>query len=390
MPRLDTFAVREREDVSPMIDILMVNDDDMRYLSFVNHLGKIAEIFGRPVIAQKHEWQDDQAQPETVLSGTSGAGTLWDSAAATTNLPINAAQTVRLRVGDVLQLPLPASNLAEQVVVKAINTGANTIDVWARGHGGTTATAQGTSAITMKLVGNAQVENSDPIDPTQIAPTDNYNYTQIFEDVISVSGTLRRSKTVMGDMHDYQVIKKLKEKLKQLNYAIIAGRRNLDATNKFATMGGMRQFLANTYNVSGAITIAKLYSALEAHLLAGLFPHQIHGSVRAISAIEQLFTGNVTKMTDERTAGLTVSVVMAMGYPIKLYPDRQIPTDEFYIVDRNRCAYGPLEGGEYEGGDFAVYSLMDKRNGKQYASQILGEYTARISNGGGVRAYGLT
>lgn len=389
MPRLDTVAIREREDISPMIDILMLNDDDMRYLSYVNNLGKIAEIFGRPVIAQKHEWQDDQAQPETVLSGTSGAGLLWDGAGVTTNLPINSAQTNRLRVGDVLQLPLPASNLAEQVVVKSINVGANTIDVYGRGHGGTTATAQGTAAFTAKLVGNAQSETSDPIDPTTIPPTDNFNFTQTFEDIISVSGTIRRSKNVMGDVHDYQVIKKLKEKLKQLNYSIIAGRRNLDTTNKVGTMGGVRQFFANTYNVAGALTIPKLYASLEVHLNASLFPHQIHGSIRAISAIEQLFTGNVTKMTDERMAGLTVSVVMAMGYPVKLFPDRQIPGDEYHIVDRNRCAYGPLEGGEYESGEFATYALTDKRNGKQFATQILGEYTARFSNGGGTRSFGL-
>ncbi len=389
MPRFDTVAIREREDLSPVIDVLMLNDDDMRYLSFFNFLPKIADVFGVGVRAQKHEWQDDQAQPETVLSGASGGGTLWDNVATTAALPVAPAQINRLRVGDVLQLPLPATNLAEQVVVKSINTGANTIDVYARGHGGTTATAQGAPAITMKLIGNAQSEVSDPIDPLQIAPTDVYNYTQIFEDVADVSGTLRRSKNVMGDPHDYYIVKKLKEKMKQLNFTMVQGRRNLDTTNKFSTMGGLRQLLANTYAIGGALTLAKLYSCIETHVNAGLFPHQIHGSVRAISAIEQLFPGVVQKMNDETTMGLTVSQVNIMGYSIKLYPDRHIPTDEFFIIDRNRVAFGPLDGGEYEGGGFAIYPLFDRRNGKRWATQILGEYTMRVSSGGGTRATGL-
>lgn len=389
MPRFDTVAIREREDLSPVLDILMLNDDDMRYLSFVNFLPKIVDVFGAPVKAQKYEWQDDQAQPETVLSGTSGAGTLWDNVATVASLPVNAGQINRLRVGDVLQLPLPATNLAEQVIVKSINTVANTIDVYARGHGGTTATAQGTGALSMKLIGNAQSEVSDAIDPSQIPPTDAYNYTQIFEDVADVSGTLRRSFTVMGDLHDYAVVKKLKEKTRQLNYSLAQGRRNLDITNKVSTMGGMRQLFSNTYAVGGALTLAKLYSALETHLNAGLFPHQIHGSIRAISSIEQLFPGVVQKMIDETTMGLTVSQVNIMGYQIKLYPDRHISSDEFYIVDRNRVAYGPLAGGEYEDGNFAIYPLYDRRHGKRFASQILGEFTCRVSNGGGTRATGL-
>lgn len=382
MSKLLTTGIREREDLSDVVDVLMLNADDMKMCSFIRQLPSISSIFGQGVMDQKHEWFDDEARPMTFLSGTSGGGLLWDDAAVTALLPINSAYTALLRVGDMFVL----GDLAEVVRISAINVAGNTVTVSARGHGSSSGAAQGTAAFNMKYIGNAQDENSDVMDSNFQAPSEKYNLCQTFEDVAGVSGTIRRSKTVAGDVHDNSVVKKLKELLKALNSALVEGLR--DKTGTIATMGGIREFLATTSNVGGALSLAKFYTAFVAHIDAGLFPHAIHASATVISTIEQLFNTGVRTKPSEVKGGQSINVVAIMGHDVELHVDRDMRTGEFLILDYNRIAYGPLEGGSHEDGNFATYLI--EASGKKTKTQVLGEYTCRVSNGGATKAYGIT
>ncbi len=378
-----TTDVREREDLSDVVDTLLLNSDDMKFLSFVRNLGSIREVFGEGVQAQKHEWFDDEARPVNLAAIASGGAADWDDAADALALPVVTAEIVKLRIGDMLLLPDAAG---EVVVVSVINVAAQTIDVVARGHGSTVAAAQGIGALDIQIIGNAQNEDSDPIDPNYIAPSEVYNYTQITEDVAGVSGTVRRSKTVAGDVHDMSIVKKLKECLRILNRTLYEGIRN--KTGNRATMGGIREFLTGTSNVGGALTIAKFYTVLVAHIDAGLFPHAIHGSAGVIAVIEQLFNTGVRTKTSEKRGGQSINVISAMNYEIELHVDRDMRSGEFVILDYNRIAYGPLEGGKHEDGNFREYELL--KHGKEIKTQVLGEHTIRVSNGGATKAYGIS
>lgn len=378
--------VRFREDLSPVVDVLLLKDDDMKFLSLVNFLPKISDIFGKKVTAQKHEWLDDAARAISISVQASGDGADWDTTDDITALPVVTAQITKLRVGDVLLL-----DQDEVVIVSAISVAGQTIDLYARGHGSTTAAVLAhDSAHTCLIIGNAQIENADPIDSDFTTPTEAYNYTQIFEDVAEVTGTVRRSKAVQGDYLDYSVVKKLKESIKSLNYSMWEGIRNLDVTNKIGTMGGVREYATDTSNVGGALTLANLYTAMIVHIDAGLFPSAIHGSPTTIGKLEQLFTGNVRQRPSDRRANMSVAVVTMLGYDVEIHMDRHARSGELMIIDYNRVGYGPLDGGEYESGNFAAYPILNKRNGKQIATQVLGEYTMRASNGGSTRAYGIT
>jgi len=378
--------VRFREDLSSVVDTLLLNSDDMKFLSFINFLPKITDIFGKPVTSQKTEWLDDAARPESISVQASGDGLDWDTIDDITALPTAEAEGKKLRVGDMLLL-----DQDEVVIVKAIASNYLSIDLYARGHGDSEAAVLAhDSAHTCEIIGNAQIENGDPISADFTIPTAKYNISQIFEDVAEVSGTVRRSKAVQGDYLDYTTVKKLKEALKSLNRAMWEGIKNLDATNKIGTMGGVREFGSTTSNVGGALTLAKLYTAVIAHVDAGLFPSAIHACPTVIGKIEQLFVGNVRYKNSETKANMTVATVSIMGYEVQLHADRHGRSGEFLIVDYNRVAYGPLEGGEYGGGNFAVYPILNKLNGKQIANQVLGEFTMRCSNGGSTRAYGIT
>lgn len=376
--------VRFREDLSPVVDQLLITDDDMKFLSMVNFLPRIKDIFGKPVQSQKHEWLDDEARAEHFAAIASGNGVDWDTTDDITALPVVTAEITKLRVGDVLLLPAGD----EVVIVKAISVAGQTIDLIERGHGSSTATVQEEAALDIKIIGNAQIENADPLGADYTTPTEAFNYTQIFEDVAEVSGTVRRSKAVQGDYLDYTVVKKLKEAIKSLNRAMWEGLKNLDGTNHIGTMGGAREFASTQVSDYGAaLTLATLYTAVLVHVNAGNFPSAIHGSPAVIGTIEQLFVGNVRYKESEKRVGMSVASISMMGYTVELHMDRHARTDEFLIMDYNRCAFGPLEGGQYESGEFAAYPILNKRNGKQVATQILGEYTMRCSNKGVTRCY---
>lgn len=379
-----TTDIREREDLSNVVDTLLLNSDDMKFLSFVGRLGKISEVFGQGVEAQKHEWFDDEARAIQISLTATGDGDTWDTVDDITDLPCATAECNKLRIGDLLLLPLGD----EVVRVSTITVASQTIGLTSRGWGSSTATVQEHAAFTAKIIGNAQDENSDPIAANYQAPTEKYNYCQIFEDVASVSGTVRRSKAVAGDIHDQTVIRKLKELLRSFNRAISEGIRH--KSGNIATMGGIREFLATTSNVGGALSIAKTYTALIAHVDAGLFPHAIHADATTIGTIEQLFNTTVRTKSSEKKGGQSINVITAMGYNVELHVDRDSRTGEFLIVDYNRCAIGPLAGGRYENGNFAAYKLWDKNHGKQTATELLGEMTLRVSNGGATKAYGIT
>lgn len=387
MGDITTGDRREREDLSGVIDILKLKDDDMKYLSFVNFLPSIIKNFGRKVTAQKHEWLDDAARAESISVQASGDGADWDTDDDITALPVVTAEITKLRVGDVLLL-----DQDEVVVVSTIDVSGQTIGLYARGHGSTTAAVLAhDSAHTCYIIGNAQAENADPLSANFTSQTEAYNYCQIFEDVAQITGTLRRSKMANGDELDFQIVKKIKELLRTLNYALVEGIKNLDATNKVATMGGLREFITSTSNVGGALTIAKLYTAVTAHVNAGLYPSAIHGSPEVIGDIEQLYQGAVRTKVEDQKGGTKISVVVILGYEIELHVDKHVRSTEGLILDYNRVGYGPLEGGSKgNSGEFSVYPIWDKVNGKQIAEQIVGEFTMRASNGGGTRMYGIS
>lgn len=223
---------RAGEDLSMEIDLLMGQEKDMKFLSLVNFLPKNVKATNR-----KHEWRDDSLSPESFTYERGGAGTDWDTNNDITGLPVVTAQIAKLRVNDVLKL---ASG--EEVVVSAIDVANQTIDVEARGHGATTAAAQGAGTLTGYIIGHAAKDGGDPESEFYYAPTEVYNIVQIFERNLAVSGMVMRSKVSRESERSRQRAKILKELLSQLNFSMFESYREEDSTNNTYTMKGLREF----------------------------------------------------------------------------------------------------------------------------------------------------
>jgi len=369
---------RAAESLDMEVDVLLADSRSLRKLSFFNFLRH-----GEPVQNEKVEWQDDQMPPESADAIASGAGADWDTTTDITDLPVATAQITKLKVGDVLELPTGF----EHVVVSAIDETAETIDLHKRGWGGTTATAQGTSSFTFKIIGNAQVDGSDPISDTYYAPTERYNYVQTFEDVLGVGGKQLRSKTSKMSEVARQRSVKLPRLLSQVNYSILNGSR--EKTGNRATMQGLRDVASNTYNVNGALTVPKFYSALVAMEEAGGNVTAVHASATGVAIIEQLFASYITSGVSDYNAKLTVNKIQILGTTIEIHVDKHMLGTEILFLDYDRLSVHVQSANGNEG-SFSSYVLED--NAKQYKEEIAGFYTIKIKQPASsiVRAYGMT
>ena len=375
---------RAGEDLSMEIDVLLGTERDMRFLSLVNFLPK-----NFVATSDKHEWQDDQLDVETFTYVRGGAGTDWDDAADTTALPVVTAQITKLRVGDVLKLALPAAEAGELVVVKSISVAGQTIDVWSRGHGSTTATAQGAGTLTAKIVGNVQLDGSDPAEAYYTGPTARYNRTQIFERDIAIGGKVMRSKVSRESERARQRSIKLKSLLSQLNAAMWEGYLEEDSTNDVYTFRGIREAGSTTYNINGALTVAHVYGIVEAMLNAGGTPSALHGSPTIIGRLERLMAAYVVSGVSEYNAKLTVKKLSMHGLEIEIHADRHCTNTELWALDYSRLAYG-AQSSEEASGEFQAVTITE--NLKQIKEQIAGYYTMEEKQPAAsiVKGYGCT
>lgn len=362
---LMTTNYREREDLSPLIDIIF---QDLTMYGMLMAVPNSLEVK-----AQKHEWFEDSSRAETILSGTSGAGLLWDSVSTAAALPINASYDTKLRIGDVLRLPTGP----EVVVVNAIDTTAHTIGVTVRGFAGT-ATAQGTSAFTITIIGNAANENQDAGATDFQVPTAAYNYTQIFHDVVGETRTLHVSTAITSeDEMARQVAIKLIDLYKRLNKAMIYGYRVLDTTNHIATMNGARQVGTVSIPVGGVLSKANFNQLFRTMVsngassnLAAIMP------LNQYDRLVQLFEPQTIPQVGGKVAGFApVQIISAVG-PVKLYPDLHMLTTEVLGLDLNRISYGALKG---KFGDESFYAIDATTPGSRNLKKALwGEYTVEI------------
>jgi hypothetical protein len=369
---LKITQIREAEDLSPDIDVLFGEDPEMSQLSLVRALnGSLKPTH------YKHEWQDDALQSEivTIPTGTTGD---WDTKTATTGMPMAAGDVAKLKIGDIIQLNVGN----EQVRVTAVGT--TSIEV-TRGVGGT-ATAQGGTAQTGYVIGNAQEDGSDPVEPAMTVPTERYNYVQTFENPYHVSQLLNHLKVSNVAEFVRQRRLALKSLISKLDMTMLLGVRY--QSGAIHMMNGLRAVASNTANLSGTITKEKLYLAIIDMIKAGGNPDQIHAGHTMIGWIEQLCSADgYERVPMKNAAQFTVKSIDILGVKLELHANRHMDVPYFdgqaFILDSSKIKFGAIR-------DFAPYEVDS--NGKQMKEHIVGDYTMEVRNPASsiCRAYGGT
>ncbi|MDB5344253.1 MAG: hypothetical protein JWP89_2630 [Schlesneria sp.] len=191
----------------------------------------------------------------TGLTGTvgNGSGTGWLDGSDTTDLAMNAAAIGILSVGDVVEVE------NEQVIVSSVDRSANTIDVFARGHAGTTGASHAdTTAFTIigKAINDTDLKNVDPFAERSGIYT---NYTQTIVEIIEQTFTDTIQARKAFEQKPQLIREAMDRMFRRLALTAIKGKKSLGTASVPQTTAGILQQLADgggvrtplRYNASG-------------------------------------------------------------------------------------------------------------------------------------------
>jgi len=299
--------------------------------------GKVWDLFGQRSAPLQTEIFEVLARSYTQPELT---GTDWDDAADTTDLPIDASEIDRITVGDVLLIE------DEIVVVKSIDRGANTIDVYERGVGETTAAAHGTAPLLVKVIGNACIEGT--VDVTAMAEDTGIftNYCQLVEEMIDLSKADSDQARRFGQTEPVLKAEAMERVLRDLARTAVHGVSRAGTAVYPSMTRGLLQWLSLAGGVSTNVGDVFNQDALddilqEIRLLGGM-PKAIVMSV-ANKLIFNTFTSAdiVRQDVNEKTAGRIVEGYLADGFGvIPVIVDLDMRDTEVAIVDTAKMSKG--------------------------------------------------
>lgn len=317
--------------------------------------GMFYQAMGAPEMGLTTKRFDIYSRSQTSRNGIIGDGAAggWDidDVAA---LKMTAGAIKGLTVGHVLKVE------NEVVVVKSVNRAANTIDVYGRGEGSTTAAVHADEAA-FKVIGFAgndtDLKNVESVTET----TGIYsNYVQTIFEVID--WTKHAELVRQGMKADNATIILTREA--EIRVAIMLSTMAIhgvkqvaaDDSKRYMSAGLLAQ-LADTnsaarnilsYNAGGALTEVKLFAAIKEIIDGGGNPDTIwvdttnKGIINTFNSANSNLNVN-TDRTDT-TAGMYIGQVNYEGLIIPIRVDSDMPSDKLAIVKQGDCKKSWLAG----------------------------------------------
>jgi hypothetical protein len=283
----------------------------------------------------------------TALTGTigTGAGTGWVDGTTTASLPMNATAIGILSIGDVLEVG------TEQVIVKALDRTGNTIDVYARGHGGTTAALHADNvafSIIGKAINDTDLKNVEAFAELSGKYT---NYTQTFVELIENTFTDEISARKAFEQKPQLIKEAMDRMFRRLCLTTIKGRPAVGTKIVPQTTAGILYQLSNgggvrtplRYNASGVTSPESvLKNALISIWNAGGNPNAIYISPTNKRKFDPL-TEQFIRMnrSEARVVGTDNAVAFSFqGKDIPFIQDQAMPDDRIEIVTEDKIRKG--------------------------------------------------
>jgi hypothetical protein len=344
-------------------------------------------IFEKEVMNPKYEWKQEQLRP---TEDTLGVAITSTSATSITGVTAGV-----FNVDDIIQIG------SEQMVVTGVASDGITLTV-VRGWAGTSA-ATALIAATVYRIGIAAPEGADADGQVIWGLDDLYNRTQIFEDVVEMSGTEEEEfiyKTKEGATNAANRIStKQKELMEIFQTALLLGRRHDDSTSKRRTLGGLKYFFdtyapaGNAISVGGASAWTtqstlvpavsttpysqaqqKLDDLIQQILLQRGKPTAIYAGYKALRRMGIFELGKVeTDRTDTRRGMAAVSTYLSQAgkLDVVLVPGSAL-NDLIFVVDESKVGYKSFKNRGW-------FTEKLGKDGDSSKWQVLGEYTAKVS-----------
>ena len=305
----------------------------------------------------KYEWLESQLTPTSwTVDGTLSIATIGTTVGTAVTAVFDS--TTGMAAGDVIRFidgttSAPIGNIQLQIVSVTSAT-----DATAYIYGATTDVEITDNAVA-KFITNPVEENRKSFTAGNTwEPTQEYNYTQIFEEVVELSDTALKSLT-------YGDVTTIETQLRQAYYKIeqkmseqaVYGRRvqrTGSTTGTKGSFGGIQSFIdvitGNVVDASAAAITPTLINNLGEEIKkdGGSFNAIIcnYNQARKISAFNT--SGSNPLITrSETTAGSYVTsfvsdLPIAGGLVSRIIVDEKIPNNQVYLVDTNRIALVPM------------------------------------------------
>lgn len=313
--------------------------------------------FGAPVYNTQHEWNEDEMYGFTAkLPG--------ELAEAATSVTVEAADKEKFRVGQIIQIN------EELIHITAISASDPILTI-VRGYADTTdATHAADSKIDINF--NLSEEGADARGTRHKPRVNKFNYTQIFDDSVKVTGTAAEiAQHGIDNLYELEKQKKIVELALQLEKACINGFRF--QSGNFRYFNGIKRWITtNVINATGGdITKRMLNDAVQAvadkaGLTAGRYVFMAAPLQRR--KLGTLDANSLIIERDDSKRGETVrTVVTDLGeFPVMMNPN--LDANELIFTDLNRMAVRPLGSRDF------AHEYLGKK-GDYFKGTVLGEYT---------------
>lgn len=311
--------------------------------------------FGQPVHNTQHEWNEDEMYKFASVTGGLAA-------ADTTTLNVATGNGALFRAGHVIQME------SEMLKVTAVSTDALTVT---RGYAGTTAAIHADTTVA-KILFTEGVEGADARAARAKARVNKYNYTQIFDDTIEVSGSaVEVAQYGFDNLYEYEKQKKIAELAFQLERALLDGIRY--TSGNIRQLGGIKYWVTtNVANASAADITKKMLNDMvqavsdNAGLSAGRYVFMASPTQKR--KLGTLDAASLLIGRADQTRGETVkTIVTDLGeYPV--YTNPNMDAGDLMFLDLNRMRVRPLGARSFS------HEYLGKK-GDSYNGQLVGEYT---------------
>lgn len=309
----------------------------------------------------KIEWEEDTYAP---LSDPANQGTTITT--NTTSLTVTDAS--KFQDGHVIQID------SEYMVVSAVDTANNTITVYSRAYGGTNATHAATA--TVSIVGMARLEGDDADYVALTDITEPYNYTDIFQKALKLTGTEQVvDEYGYDDNFAYQANKALPEQMRLIELALFNGIRAAGSATTPRSFGGLPTFITdNTVDAGGAIAKSDIDNLAELIRLDGGMPDLfvLHPSV-ANDVRSLLDSSSFVRLDQENTAlGMRQITTIRTQYgSLRMLESLWCPVAKAYMLDSRKMGLFTLRPWGWK--PLAV-------TGDSRKAELVGEFSFVLAN----------
>jgi hypothetical protein len=317
----------------------------------------------------KYEWHSDTLNPRssTLAEALDNSETAVDVATGT---------GAYFKTGDVLLVD------DELMYVASVSTDTLTV---VRGFAGTTAAAHNDTTA-FERVTTARVEGADTDLGYSTTVSVEYNYTQIFQRAVKVTGSEMVDENYnIDDQMAYQMEKYLAkgktagELPIDLLKTFFYGMRAVGSSTTARSMGGFNQFVTTTTAsanhvvnmASGALTLKSIVDLLQTCYEAGGTPGLIVVGGWGKRKISEFWKGQTRQDRSATEGGEVINTITTDFGDMDVLYERFCPTDELYLIQESELGWITHR----------PFSIHDRPNSGDYQiKEIIGEFGFALTN----------